>query len=1178
MLKTRTAFAIVVAVALGFLGSQSAEAQLGKRKKTAIKKMGSHKRLSKAAAMKMTAAKQITASDIRKSQAKLRKLASKKEGLIRRGIRLLESTLKLADPDSRKYPDYLFRVAEHYNAMRMNQWKSGMSMHDKIFTAEEAGNNALARQLKKRQKLYFDRANYWLRKSLTKYVRITTNKKYNSYSRMDEVIFTVGDIAKSLAEQEKKRGKTAKARQYSQIMMAMFSRLVKEHPRSRFIPDALLAKGEFFFNNRRIVEAIAVFQKVARYKNSPLAPYANYKIGWCYLNLKRYRMALSKFVEVSRGKRGGKNLIQAARKDVVRAYTHIGRPDKAYNFFHNVAKGRPRISKMMFVLLGTMYYAQGKNVDCIKVFQMARKRWPRDKNRCQWATTIVDATINIGNKGAQVMAVKLLGQVTLSLSKQFGLKSPAVVQCRSSTENTMKMLATQWHAEGLKTKNMDTLAKTQALYEAYIKTYPKSKVIFLMRYQYADLLWFFNQKNPNVPLHEWVKLAHVFTALVKTPKPSTMTQKIYVGKRNEAALAAVRCWMKANKITNKEISSMGSKSKSKKVCIKKKRRRCIEYSYTYPKQEIAPAQLAMLEAFKTYIKYVPKSKYLPAIIFNTGHMYWKHNHFDKAIPLFLKVSLNHVTDMPGAARTAAFRIIGMLTVKRRYRDVRKYVNKFIASKKLMEDEEFAAKMHDFKLKAMWADADLLRKSKKFADCGAAFEEMATRYTSASNLDTFFWNAGACYEAAGMLGPAVKMRRTIVQRFKRSKHRALSMYYLAGNFHNLAFFKQAAKWYELFFDKYSKRKEAPESLMWGIVLRGGLGEERKMMKNAAAFIKRYKRRGGKYKKLSAKSFWLVVKMYENQGDEDKVLINLSRYARGYGPAGEVDKYIESLAKLGDIWWRRSCKVTAIHGQCIRIRFYRRKGKKKKQKKIIYVQRDGRSVRTAKRYFARALRVWANGRGLLKIKKNDGDRLSKINNARHYAAQAKFMAAEVLFEDYLRLSLPRKLDFNPRNPSKAKRSIKRFTKWLTAKMKKGGLMVKKFMSVITSIRVKIGGKKRGDAHWSIAAVARAGMIFHNFAELMLSAPVPKFLKGFAARDAYKAQMERVANPLLAKAQGGYKICLALSKKLRWFNEWSRLCEREINRLEPDRYPLASERRAKPGYLSTTIDKADFKFGAR
>jgi TolA-binding protein len=625
MIRSRTALAVVVAAALGLLGAQTAEAQLGKRKKTTIKKMGKHKRLSKAAALRMTAAKEITAADIRKSQAKLRKLAAKKESLIRRGIRLLESTLKLADSDSPKYPDYLFRVAEHYNAMRMNQWKTGMSMHDKVFQAQEAGNKAMARRLRKRQKLYFARAEYWLRKSLTKYVRITTKKRYSSYSRMDEVIFTVGDIAKSLAEQERKRGKHAKARGFSQIMMAMFSRLVKEHPQSRFIPDALLAKGEFFFNGRRMVEAIAVFQKVARYKKSPLAPYANYKIGWCYLNLKRFRFALSKFVEVSRGKRGGKNLIQAARKDVVRAYTHIGRPDKAYNFFHNVSQGRPPVSKMMFVLLGTMYYAQGKNIDCIKVFQEARRRWPRDKERCNWATTIV---------------------------------------------------------EGLKTNNRDTLDKTRYLYEEYIKTYPKSKVIYLMRYQYADLLWFFNKGNPNVPLHEWVKLAHVFTAIVKARKPRTMKQKEYVGKRNEAALAAVRCWMKANKITSKDISAMGSKTKSKKVCAKRKRRRCIEWTYIYPKQEISAAQLTMIEAFKTYIKYVPRSKYLPAIVFNTGHIFWKHNHFDMAIPLFLKVALKHVADMPNAARTAAFRIIGMLSVKKRYKDVRKYVDKFIASKKL----------------------------------------------------------------------------------------------------------------------------------------------------------------------------------------------------------------------------------------------------------------------------------------------------------------------------------------------------------------------------------------------------------------------------------------------------------------------------------------------------------------
>lgn len=1178
MMYSRTWFAVLISAGLGVLWAQPAAAQLGKRKEGKVMKMGKHKKMSKEDAEKATAAQVISASDIRKSQNQLRLLASKKEDLIRRGIRLMESTLKLADPDSSKYPDYLFRVAEHYNAMRMNQWKAGMGMHEKIFSATEGGNTGLANSLKRQQKLYFSRADYWLRKSLTKYIAITNNPKYKNYSRMDEVIFTVGDIAKSLAEQEGKRGNSAKQQGFSTIMMDQFSRLVKEFPRSRFIPDALLAKGEYFFNSRRMVEAIEVFNKVAKYKNSPLAPYADYKIGWCYLNLKRYRLALAKFVEVAKGTRGGKNLIQAAQKDVVRAYTHIGRPDKAYDFFHNVVKGRPRISKMMFVLLGTMYYAQGKNIDCIKVFQEARRRWPRDKERCQWATTIVDATINLGNKAAQVKAVQLLGKVTTSLTRQFGPKAIQVIQCRSSTENTMKMLATQWHAEGLKTKNMETLGLTRSLYEEYINTYPQSNVIYLMKYQYADLLWFFNKADPNVPLHDWIKLAHVFTSIVKLPKPPKMTDKEYLTKRNDAALAAVRCWMKANKITNKEITGYGKKTKTTKTCVKKRGRRCVEFAHEYTKAEIPPAELQMLEAFKTYIKYVPKSEYLAPIVFNTGHIYWKHNHFDKAIPLFMRVALQHQGEMPRAARTAAFRVIGMLTVKKRFSDVRIYVDKFIAAKKLMEDEVFAAKMHDFKLKAMWADADRLRVQKKYTECGTAFEEMATRFPNASNLDVFFWNAGACYEAAGMLGPAVKMRRTIVKAYPSSKHRPLAMYYLAGNFHNLAFFKQAARWYEVFFDKYAKRKEAPESLMWGIVLRGGLGDERMMMKNAAAFIKRYQGRGGKYRKLSAKAFWLVVKMYENQGDEDKVLINFSRYVRGYGTAGDVDKHIEALAKLGDIWWRRSCKVPMTAGQCIRIRYYRRKGMKKKQKQIIYLERDGRNLATAKRFFARALNAWANGRGLLKIPKNAEGRLEMINNARHYAAHAMFMKAEFKFESYLKLQIPRKLDFNPRYPAQMKKSMDRFKKWLLNKMKTGAKLVAEFMNVITKVRVQMGAKKRGDAHWSIAAVARTGMVFHNFAELLLNSPTPKFLKGFMARDAYKATLEKFANPLLAKAQLRYKICLKISNDLRWFNEWSRLCELEINRLEPDKYPLANERRANPGYLTTTIDKADFKFGDR
>jgi hypothetical protein len=51
----------------------------------------------------------------------------------------------------------------------------------------------------------------------------------------------------------------------------------------------------------------------------------------------------------------------------------------------------------------------------------------------------------------------------------------------------------------------------------------------------------------------------------------------------------------------------------------------------------------------------------------------------------------------------------------------------------------------------------------------------------------------------------------------------------------------------------------------------------------------------------------------------------------------------------------------------------------------------------------------------------------------------------------------------------------------------------------------------------------------------------------------------------------VCLSKSTELNWFNEWSKLCETELNQILPNKYPLASEIRAEPGYAGVTLDVA-------
>ena len=67
--------------------------------------------------------------------------------------------------------------------------------------------------------------------------------------------------------------------------------------------------------------------------------------------------------------------------------------------------------------------------------------------------------------------------------------------------------------------------------------------------------------------------------------------------------------------------------------------------------------------------------------------------------------------------------------------------------------------------------------------------------------------------------------------------------------------------------------------------------------------------------------------------------------------------------------------------------------------------------------------------------------------------------------------------------------------------------------------------------------------------------------------------VAKRLLeAKAIEGLSTCLNKSTELSWFNEWSQLCEGELNQISPGPYPLATEIRAQPGYSSVSSDRAD------
>ena len=241
-------------------------------------------------------------------------------------IETLKRLIRATPDDDPEKPDYYFRLAEHYREMRTRYMFRARELDEKIFIASQAHDSAHAASLKARQARYGEAERSWMLQAIKMYLRLAQGEAFSGYKRMDEVLFNVADMLT-------KAGRHGRARRF-------FGALIREHPRSKYIPDAYLSFAEHYFNSGKVEEALRLYEQVGKYPSSPLHGYALYKQGWCWLNLKSPRRALEKFVQVinrtgsSDTSGGGASkgkiiLVREARKDTVRAFSHVGAPDKA---------------------------------------------------------------------------------------------------------------------------------------------------------------------------------------------------------------------------------------------------------------------------------------------------------------------------------------------------------------------------------------------------------------------------------------------------------------------------------------------------------------------------------------------------------------------------------------------------------------------------------------------------------------------------------------------------------------------------------------------------------------------------------------------------------------------------------------------------------------------------------
>jgi hypothetical protein len=256
------------------------------------------------------------------------------------------------------------------------------------------------------------------------------------------------------------------------------------------------------------------------------------------------------------------------------------------------------------------------------------------------------------------------------------------------------------------------------------------------------------------------------------------------------------------------------------------------------------------------------------------------------------------------------------------------------------------------------------------------------------------------------------------------------------------------------------------------------------------------------------------------------------------------------------WKESCPGRQAHGVCVKPGAQLRPGSLPAPGDLL--ERAASKVVAARRAYRDAWRMWDEGKITSDIEVTHPQRLALVLRIRECAAEAHFHQVEPGFAQYLRKQPPEGLSFDPSQPERAKASVRAFQSFLRDRLKQGAALIKRYMGTITDVRVipKADGKRRSSPHWSLAAVARSGQVFHDFALTLDAMPVPDFLKEPAARQAYRAQMDRFAGPLREKARRRYQMCVELHGKLKMAADdpWLALCRQALSKMRPPSRPAA------------------------
>ena len=669
--------------------------------------------------------------------------------------------------------------------------------------------------------------------------------------------------------------------------------LVDASPDSGFLAEVWTRIGEIYFDGNdaeSLRNAIAAYNKVREFPDSPYYDKALYKVAWTYYRLDQFDDAVGSFVNLidyaDQQKRATGVTGSELRAEAIQ-YVAVSLADEGWGGLDRAERvlkplSRKTYSGEIWKRYGEVLFDQTRYGQAIDVLRTSIAKYPNASYNPEAQEKIVRAYEQMRNFDGATVAREQLVAAYSKGSPWYDANSdnPEVIaRAESLTEKSLYTAAIFRHQQAQAHKGSGRLDEAVAsykqaatAYQSYLGRFPSSQNAYDFEFYLAECLFYSGEY----------------------PRAAEQYDKVRDSKVNNKHLAAAAL---SSVITyEKNMETLVADGKLPKLDLLTAAQRKTQRVAPKPLDQ---ARTDFVASSDRYVTLLPKSERTAAIRYRAAEVFFRHDQFDEARRRFLEIVDKHPT--AEVAQYASNLLIESYLATEDWANVEKWSAKLldIAKKGKGEGDEgqrekFLAGLQGFKVGAQFKQAEKYDAEGEFEKAAETYVKLVDENTRHEFADKALFNAAVAYEKVRRFDSASQTYKRIFEAYPKSDLAPRALFRVGINAEKGFDFDEAVGAYRRLVDKYPKSENRADAMYnMAVVL-----ENQQEYGEAAGAYQRYARTFPTRDDAPEIYFRSAI-VYEKLKNYPKMVATLDTFVRRYGPrSAQKERMVEAHLKIAE----------------------------------------------------------------------------------------------------------------------------------------------------------------------------------------------------------------------------------------------------------------------------------------